>query len=230
METPKLRNNTRTTGDSAYPDDLAKIWSSQDSGEVRAFLTLTHRFSVEEYTQLAEAGILLEDDRLELIDGRIIDMPPIGSHHASCVKRILATFVNLFQTRAIVSVQDPVRLGIYSEPQPDLMLLQQRDDFYAERHPVPDEVLLLVEVSDSSLEYDKAVKIPLYSQKYIQEVWLINLREHCVEMYRSPTPAGYESISVLRGNQTLTPQAFPDVTLTAVQVLEGKEEGKKLRD
>jgi Uma2 family endonuclease len=188
-------------------------------GNANALGALTHWFSVEEYGLLADAGILHEDDHLELIEGRIIDMSPIGSSHASCVKRILNTFVSLFQGRAIVGVQDPVCLDAYSEPQPDIMLLQPRDDFYAERHPGPEDVFLLLEVSDTSLDYDRQVKIPLYAKHAIQEVWLLNLRDQAVEVYRSPDPDGYEQVLTLRGQQCLSPQAFSEVTFSVAQIL-----------
>ncbi|MCP4400542.1 MAG: Uma2 family endonuclease [bacterium] len=188
-------------------------------GNATALGRLTHWFSVEEYGLLSDAGILHEDDRLELIEGRIIDMAPIGSAHAGSVNRLLGIFVNLFQDRAIVSVQNPVQLDAYSEPQPDLMLLRPRDDFYAERHPEPEDVLLLLEVADTSLDYDRNVKIPLYAGHAIQEVWLLNLRDQTIEVYRAPSSAGYENILTLRGQQHVNPQTFPEVMLHVAQIL-----------
>lgn len=188
-------------------------------GNTTVLGALTHWFSVEDYRLLAEAGILHEDDRLELIEGRIIDMSPIGSSHAGSVNRLLGIFVNLFQERAIVSVQNPVQLDAYSEPQPDLMLLRPRDDFYAERHPGPEDVLLLLEIADTSLDYDRNVKIPLYAGHAIQEVWLLNIRDQTVEVYRSPGPDGYEHILTLRGQQHVNPQAFPELILRVAHIL-----------
>ncbi len=172
---------------------LPSSWRRE--GDIATVLgALAHWFSATEYELLAETGVLHEDSHLELIEGRIIDMAPIGSSHASCVKRTLATFVTMFQHRAIVSVQDPVQLDAYSEPQPDLMLLQPRDDFYAQHHPTPDDVLLLLEIADTLLEYDRDIKIPLYARHAIQEVWLLNLRDRNMVVYRSPAPDGYEEM------------------------------------
>ncbi len=185
----------------------------------QVFGEYAHRFTCTEYALLTEAGVVREDDRLELIEGRIVDMSPIGSSHASYVNRLLAKCVALFHPRAIVSVQNPVQLNAYSEPQPDLMLLQPRDDFYAEHHPTPDDVLLLIEVADSSLEYDQHVKIPLYAGSGIQEVWLLNLRDHAVEVYREPSAEGYQEILILRGEQEITAQAFRDVPFTIATLL-----------
>lgn len=214
---------TQTTGKNSMRasarDHLVPSFGGGEVGNANALGALTHWFSVEEYGFLADAGILHEDDHLELIEGRIIDMSPIGSSHAASVNRLLGIFVNLFQDRAIVSVQNPVRLDAHSEPQPDIMLLQSRDDFYAERHPGPEDVLLLLEVADASLDYDRHVKIPLYAKHAIQEVWLLNLRDQTVEVYRSPDPEGYEHILTLRGQQCLSPQAFSEVTLSIAQIL-----------
>ncbi len=185
----------------------------------QTFGEYVHRFTSTEYALLAEAGVVREDDRLELIEGRIVDMPPIGSSHASYVNRLLVHFVALFHPKAIVSVQNPVQLDAYSEPQPDLMLLQPRDDFYAEHHPTSDDVLLLIEVADTSLEYDQHIKIPLYAGNGIQEVWLLNLRDQAVEVYREPSAEGYQEILILRGEQKITPQAFQDTPLTTATLL-----------
>ena len=146
-------------------------------------------------------------------------MAPIGSSHASSVNRLLTKCVQTFYPQAIASVQNPVQLNAFSEPQPDVMLLRPRDDFYAERHPAPEDVLLLIEVADSSVEYDQQVKIPLYAKSGIQEVWLFNLRDQCVEVYRSPVGESYETILILRGQQEVTPLAFPEVSLTIADLL-----------
>ncbi len=209
------KNSLRTSAG----DRLFSSFGRGEVGNATALGVLTHWFSVEEYGLLSDAGILHEDDRLELIEGRIIDMSPIGSSHAASVNRLLGIFVNLFQDRAIVSVQNPVRLDAHSEPQPDLMLLRSRDDFYAERHPGPEDVLLLLEIADTLLDYDRQVKIPLYARHAIPEVWLLNLRDQSIEAYRSPAPDGYEQALTLRGQQDLSPQAFPEVILHIAYIL-----------
>ena len=178
-----------------------------------------HLFTVEEYHRLAENGILHEDDRVEFLEGRIVDMTPIGSKHASCVGRLTSMFFEKIQKRAIVQVQNPVILHEQSEPQPDIMLLKYRDDFYAERHPGPKDILLLIEVTDSSLEYEKKVKIPLYAKADILEVWLVNLVEKTLEVYRSPIQDGYEIVTKLFHTQSVSPQKFPDINLKVADIL-----------
>ncbi|GIX47745.1 MAG: hypothetical protein KatS3mg131_1956 [Candidatus Tectimicrobiota bacterium] len=134
------------------------------------------RFTVAEYHKLAEAGILSEDERVELIEGEIVAMAPIGSRHAGAVKRLLDQFIPLQAARRVLlSVQDPIRLGEHSEPQPDVALLRPRPDFYAAEHPGPEEVLLVVEVAETSAEYDREVKVPLYARFGVPEVWLVDL-------------------------------------------------------
>lgn len=165
---------------------------------------IRRRFTVQEYYQMAESGILTEDDRVELLEGEIIEMTPIGSRHAGHVK--IAT--NLFKTRVpdnfVISVQDPIRLGDHSEPEPDVAILKPRDDFYASAHPGPDDVLLVVEVADTSLEYDRDRKIPLYARFGIPNVLLVNLRDETVEFYEAPRPddEAYQMAHTLRGEAT----------------------------
>ncbi len=186
---------------------------------------LLHKFSVEEYYHLAEKGILQEDERVELIDGKIIDMAPVGSIHTSCVNRLNYLFAELAK-RAIVSIQNPIRIGEFSEPQPDIALLKYRNDFYAGHHPVADDVLLLIEVADSSLEYDREEKIPLYGRAGIPEVWLVNLIENCIEMFRSPSPEGYKNVMKFFHKQVVSPESFPDIRLTVEQILGGSGTAK----
>jgi hypothetical protein len=173
----------------------------------------TRRFTVEEYDRLGEAGILGEDDRVELIEGEIIEMVPIGSPHSGQVNRLTSLFSQELVGRAVVGVQNPVRLDRYSEPQPDLALLRPRADFYAEAHPGPSDVLLLVEVADHSAAYDRAIKAPLYAHSGIPELWLVVLPERVVEVYREPSPDGYRDVRPFRAGEVLSPLAFPEVTV-----------------
>ncbi len=140
---------------------------------------------------MAQAGILAEDDRVELIDGDLIDMTPIGSRHAGAVKRFASLLNAAARGTAIVSVQDPIHLGPYSQPQPDLALLRPRVDYYAQSHPQPADVLLIVEVADASLDYDRDVKVPLYARHGIPEVWLLDLNARCLSVLRRSAPDGY---------------------------------------
>ncbi|MFO0794626.1 MAG: Uma2 family endonuclease [Candidatus Brocadiaceae bacterium] len=186
---------------------------------------LLHKFSIEEYCRLSEKGILQEDERVELIDGKIIDMTPVGSVHTSCVNRLNYLFAKLAK-RTIVSVQNPIRIGEFCEPQPDIAILKYRNDFYAEHHPVADDVLLLIEVADSSLEYDREEKIPLYGRAGIPEVWLVNLIENCIEMFRSPSSEGYKNIMKFFHKHIISPESFPDIRLTVEQILGGSGTAK----
>lgn len=176
-------------------------------------------FTVDEYYRMAEAGIFSEDDRVELIEGEIIKMSPIGSPHAGCVKRLNGLFSEKLGSRAILSVQDPIRLSETTEPQPDIALLIPRADFYSQRHPQPQEVLLLIEVSDTTIEYDREVKIPLYAAAGIIEVWIVSLAEELIEVYRQPLTNSYAEFRQFRRSENISPSSFPDVILSVDEVL-----------
>jgi Uma2 family endonuclease len=180
---------------------------------------LKRLFTVEEYYQMAKVGILSEDDRVELIEGEIVEMPPIGSPHASRVMRLNRLFSQRVGERCLVNVQNPIRLSQHSEPQPDLALLQLRGDFYAKAHPQPQDVLLVVEVTESSVTYDRDVKVPLYARSSIREVWLIDLIADYIEVYRKPSSQGYEEIRRFQRGQSLFCQAFPDLELSVNDIL-----------
>ena len=180
---------------------------------------LKRLFTVGEYHQMIEAGILAEDDQIELIKGEVVAMSPIGSRHAACVKRLNRLFAERLGKLALISVQDPIHLDEHSEPEPDLALLQPRPDFYAQAHPEPEDVLLIVEVAETSTEYDRQIKIPLYAQTNIAEVWLVNLAAKLIEVYRQPAPAGYVQVEYLKHGQSLSPQAFPQVALVIAEIL-----------
>ena len=150
-----------------------------------------HRLTVRDYHRMGDAGIFGEDDRIELIDGDLIDMAPISPGHASTVNRLSQAFVLACAGRAIVSIQNPIALDDRSEPQPDVAILRLRDGFYAARHPGPADILLLVEVADSSLRFDRTVKLPLYARAGIAEVWIVDLQHQVLEAYRAPAVGGY---------------------------------------
>lgn len=178
-----------------------------------------HRFNVTEYYRMAETGVLRPDARVELLDGRIIDMSPIGSSHAGTVKRFIRIFTKLALDRWVISAQDPLRLDDHSEPEPDFMLLKPSPDDYTSRHPKPDEVFLLVEVADASLDYDRDEKLPAYGRSGVAEVWVVNLRDQSLEIYREPHFTGYGSKAVLRAGNTVSPQAFPDAMVDVGELL-----------
>lgn len=176
------------------------------------------RFTVAEYYRMAEVGILAPDERVELLDGEIIQVSPIGSRHAACVDRVNQLFIPA-RPRAIVRVQGPIRLDDYSEPEPDLALLRPRADFYAMGHPGPADVFLIVEVMDTSAASDRTVKLALYARAGIAEVWLVDLNRGLVEVHRQPSAAGFGEILTFRRGQTVSPLAFPDLALDVDVIL-----------
>lgn len=176
-----------------------------------------YRFSVDDYYRLAQAGILGEDDRVELIEGEIVMMTPIGSRHAACVSKTTRLLPGMVGDRAILRVQLPVRLDDHSEPEPDLCLARPRSDDYAGAHPGPADVLLVIEVSDSSLVYDREIKIPLYGRSGIESAWIVNLGRSVVEAYSGPSPDGYLERRTFRaGDQLAIPGT--DETIDAAQL------------
>ena len=179
----------------------------------RALELPLRRFTVAEYYAMAEAGILTEDDRVELLDGVIVNMAPIGSRHLGCVNAYVRAFTEAVGRRAIVQVQSPIRLDDGTEPQPDLVLLQERADFYASGHAGPQDVLLVIEVADSSVDYDRDEKLPRYARAGIPEVWLTVLPEGVVEAHTEPTEDGYRVTRRLRVGDVLRPGCFADVEI-----------------
>jgi Uma2 family endonuclease len=190
-------------------------------GEDSMAVTLRHRrFTLDEYHRMGETGILGADDRVELIEGEIIEMAPIGSRHAATVTRIHYLFSRRLGDRAVVWVQNPLRLARHnSEPVPDVMLLVPRTDFYAGGLPEPADVRLLIEVADSSLLYDRRTKFPLYARAGVAEAWLVHLDARRLEIHRGAGDAGYRDVGVPRGDETFSADAFPDLTLTLRDLL-----------
>jgi Uma2 family endonuclease len=176
-------------------------------------------FNVDEYYRMAAAGILTEDDRVELIEGQIVQMSPIGSRHAACVRRLTQEFHERLDRLAQILVQDPVRLGRRSEPEPDLALVKPRPDLYAAAHPGPSDVLLIIEVADSSARYDRTTKARLYARNAIPEFWLVDLTRDHVEVFRDPAPRGYRTVQVYRRGERLAPLAFPQLDLAVEAIL-----------
>ncbi len=177
------------------------------------------RFTVAEYHAMADAGILTEQDRVELLDGEIIVMPPIGNRHQSGTDRINAAMGADLRGRAIVRIQGPVRLDDGSEPQPDATLLRWRDDFYETGHPGPADVLLLIEVSDSTLELDRNEKLRLYANAGIPEVWIGNLRDRRIEAYTEPNDGAYAKVRNFEIGDSISPQHFPDISLPVERII-----------
>ena len=177
-----------------------------------------HQFTVKQFHQMAESGILSENDRLELIRGEMIDMSPIGTRHAGCVLFLSNLLILLLGGRALINVQNPLALDETSEPQPDITLLKPRPDFYKNSHPQPEDIFLLIEVADTTVKYDREVKIPLYAEANIPEVWLIDVNQEVVEVYRNPLQGVYQDVQKLVKNQVLSILAFPDVHINVSEI------------
>jgi len=177
-------------------------------------------FTIDEYHRMIESGILSEDDRVELVEGEIIEMAAKGSRHAACVTRITDLFYRYARQSAIIRVQDPVRIGSSSELEPDVALLRLRDDLYANSHPDGNDVLLIVEVSDTTIGYDRGVKLGLYAQANVPEVWIVNLADKVIEVYSQPEGGGYKVSTEARSGDSITALSVPGLTLEAKAVLE----------
>jgi Uma2 family endonuclease len=174
---------------------------------------LRWQFTVADFARMAEAGIFAEDDRVELIDGEVRAMSPIGPRHAAIVKRLNPLIGRQVAALAIVSVQDPIQLTDYTEPQPDIAVLRIREDFYAQAHPLPADVFIVVEVAETSLEYDREEKVPRYAQAQIPEVWLIDVERETVTQYTQPDGTRYRSEQVLQRHHILVSTALISIQL-----------------
>jgi Uma2 family endonuclease len=177
------------------------------------------RFTTQDYEQIIAAGVIAEDDRVELLEGEIVEMSPIGPSHSSCVVRLTRLLYKLESPRIIIRVQDPIHLGEYSQPQPDISIVQWRDDCYANGHPEPEDILLLIEVAESSYSYDRDMKLPLYARAGIPEVWIVALLQQTVDVYRGPSEAGYGETHQLRRGNSVTALNVPGIVLSVADIL-----------
>ena len=178
-----------------------------------------HRITVDQYYRMAEVGLLAPDERVELIDGVIVDMAPIGSRHAGTASHLGELLAGALGTRAILRTQSPIRFGAASEPQPDLAVLRRRPDYYKTAHPSAEDTLLIVEVSDSSARYDLQVKVPLYARHRIPEVWVVDLTEGLLHIYRRPGGSAFADQSSLANPGVLALAAVPDVEVDLSGIL-----------
>lgn len=176
-------------------------------------------FTVTEYHQMIEAGVLKADDRVELLNGEIIEMSPIGPRHASHVDRLVHILPHKIKGKATLRVQSPILLNDYSEPQPDLTLLKPRADFYAGGHPTPADVLIVIEVSDSTVEKDRRAKIPTYALAGIPESWLTDLVEDRIEVHSNPYNGIYQEVRISQRGQKVISNSIPQLKLKADEVL-----------
>jgi Uma2 family endonuclease len=180
-------------------------------------VSVPHRlFTVAEYYEMARVGILKPDERVELLDGEIVPMNPIGSPHAWCVNRLAGTFYR-FQDRVKIAVQNPLRLNDRSEPEPDLVILQP--DTPESRHPEPPDVFLVIEVADSSIRVDRLRKLPMYARARIPDYWIVDLNADRIEVYRDPVRSRYRSITLFGRGDTINPLFAPDLAVDVTAVL-----------
>ncbi|MBM4443187.1 MAG: Uma2 family endonuclease [Candidatus Rokubacteria bacterium] len=171
-------------------------------------------FTVDEYHRMADAGVFGPDERVELIEGEIIQMSPIGPRHAGCVINLTRMLITRLADRAVVSPQgNPVVIRPRSEPQPDALVLRSRAVSYSRAHPTPDDVLLAVEVSDTTTRFDRIVKARLYARAGIAEYWLVDVGTECIDVFRSPTGEAYAETTRAGRGAVVAPLAFPEVTL-----------------
>jgi Uma2 family endonuclease len=179
-----------------------------------------YRFTRADYHEMARTGILKPDLRVELIDGDIIEMNPIGRPHKGTVDRLNEIFMPRVLGTAIVRIQSSIPLGNHGEPEPDLALLRRRADFYTTgEEETPDDILLLIEVADSSERYDRRTKAPLYARFGVPELWIVDLNNHRIQRYLDPTPDGYRTTRIYRRGESLSPLAFPDLMIAVDDIL-----------
>lgn len=196
---------------------LEKIEKERE--ELTAFISSfdLRRFSVDEYHRISEAGILSEDERIELISGRIRKMTPISSRHSACVS-FLNRKLRAVEENAIVRIQDPIILDDETEPQPDIAIVKFKANDYADSHPSAEDVLLIIEVAETSLEEDRHIKLPRYADAMIPEVWIFNLIDNIVEIYNEPLIlangiSGYHKRKDVKSGETITSMSFPDLEI-----------------
>ena len=178
-----------------------------------------HRITVDEYYRMAEVGLLASDARVELIEGEVIDMAPIGSEHGSVVDQLTHLLTRAVGGQAIVRVQGAVRLSRMSEPEPDVALLKPRADFYRHEQPTGSDTLLIIEVSDSTLRYDREIKVPLYARHGVPEVWIVDLRNSRVLFHRSPVAGEYKNQTSAAQPGATPIASLPDVTVDLSRLL-----------
>jgi Uma2 family endonuclease len=178
-----------------------------------------YRFTRADYHRMAQTGILNPDARVELIDGEIIEMNPIGRRHRGTVDRIAHLFGQRLGDSAIVRVQSSIVLGDHGEPEPDLALLRFRDDFYTRSDEAPEDILLVIEVADTSERYDRRTKAPLYARNGLPELWIVDLNRTRITRYLDPTTGGYTTTRVYRRGESLSPLAFPNLMIAVDDVL-----------
>jgi Uma2 family endonuclease len=176
-------------------------------------------FTVDEYYRMGQAGIFHPEARLELIEGEIIEMSPVGDRHIGCVNRATALFSTRLAGKVVVSVQNAVRLSRYTEPQPDIVLARPRKDYYSTRRILPRDTFLVIEISDSTIRYDRNRKMPLYAKSRVPELWIENLQENVILVYRNPAPETFATSLVFTRGQSISMAAFPEIVFKVDELL-----------
>lgn len=166
------------------------------------------KFTTEEYHMLGDAGVIKPDERVELINGEIIEMSPVNAPHIACVNRLNMLFASKLSGQAIVSIQNPVVLDNYNEPQPDLVLFRHQDDFYAENKATSKDVILVIEVADTTLGYDRNVKSDLYAEAGISEFWIVNIQKNEIEKYTQPEDGRFQRLVTMKKEDTIHVEAL----------------------
>ncbi|MEI2577956.1 Uma2 family endonuclease [Scytonema sp. PRP1] len=190
-------------------------------------ITTAKRFTIAEYDRLAKLGFFSEDDRVELINGQIILMVSKGKPHSVCETRLARELYKLVGERATLRGQQPIIIREYSEPEPDSVIVKNREDDYLSTHPHPDDILLLIEISDSSLKYDQEVKLPIYAEAGVSDYWIFNLVDNCLECYNEPYQDlqgkfGYRRKFIFLPNESVNFSCFPDLSLDLSKVFPKK--------
>ena len=177
------------------------------------------KISFDRFQKMIAAGVLTKYDRVELIEGEMIDMAPIGSKHAAAIDELNRLLVLALSDRAIVRCQGPVVLGDFSEPQPDLALLRLRAGGYRDRLPGAEDILLIIEVSDSTQSFDRGTKLPLHAKHGVPEVWIVDVIAKCAEIYRNPSLSGYQTKVMATATESSSPSALPEIRIAWSDIL-----------
>ena len=177
------------------------------------------KFTIDEYHNFIETGVFKPEERIELWEGEFVEMSPIGKRHAGIVAALTAYFNHLLYQTAVVWAQNPIILNDFSEPQPDLALLRRREDFYRDENATAKDVLIVMEIADTTLKYDRDVKFPRYAASGIEEAWLIDLENDRVEIHSQPTEFGYSLVKILHRRQTAESTVLPQIKISVGEIL-----------
>lgn len=178
-----------------------------------------YQFTVADYHRMLETGVLNKDSRVELLNGEIIKMSPIGSRHAGKLKRLRKLLGQKLDPDIVIGVQDPIQLDDRSEPQPDLSILKPRQDFYESANPLADDVLFVIEVADSSVVFDREIKMPLYARAGVAEVWLVDLKKDRIEVHAKPHDGAFREVRIAQRGQQIISTTIPELMLNADEIL-----------